>query len=176
MHKRLWAPGQAQNLPNHPGRLQRINQLETALNIEWQGLSIQGRGQGRHTGSSRPGAPKPGVSPVPEAGRYAAVGERMERHWRSNLHTSKGHLWKLTARANTSLLSPSEVYIFCTGQPSITQSNVGSTFSVVVPEEAMVFHMIAAPLQDQSCVSWGSQPEHCGLGSHKGPDDRATVP
>lgn len=33
-HKWLWAPGQAKNLPKHPGYLQRINHPETALSAE----------------------------------------------------------------------------------------------------------------------------------------------
>lgn len=88
----------------------------------------------------------------PERGRERPGQTQGERPawWRS-----KGRFQKLTARAKTSVLSPSEVAVLCSGQSSMTSSSAGSTFSAVVAEEAMVLHRSAAALWGQSCVSGG---------------------
>ena len=80
---------------------------------------------------------------------------------------SKGQLQKLTARAKTSVSSPSEVHMLQAGQLPRTRTSIFSTDSKVLLEELIVLHMVAAALRGQSSVSAGSQPQCHGLGNSK---------
>lgn len=57
--------------------------------------------------------------------------------------------------------------MLCTGQSSRIQGNSNNTIFAVLLEEVSTFHMVRAALQAQSSLSVGSQPQHCGLGSHR---------
>ena len=85
------------------------------------------------------------------------------------LGASKGLVQKLTASAKMPVLSPSKVYVLCSGQSFSTQSSSGSTFSAVLLVETIALHMVAAALQAQSIVSAGSRPQRRGLGNRGGP-------
>ena len=97
------------------------------------------------------------------------VGEDGEPPGEAMLGASKGLVQKLTASAKMPVLSPSKVYVLCSGQSFSTQSSSGSTFSAVLLVETIALHMVAAALQAQSSVSAGSRPQRCGLGNRGGP-------
>ena len=93
------------------------------------------------------------------------AGEDWEPPGEATLGVIKGHLQKLTARAKTSLLSPSEVNVLCSGQSASTGSSSSSTLSAVLIVETITLHMAAAALQTQSSVSAGSRPQRRSLGT-----------
>ena len=93
---------------------------------------------------------------------------RMERRPWGDPGASKHLGQKLTARAKTSALSPSEVHVLCSGQSSSTQTSSRSTCSAVLLLETITLHMVAAALQAQSSVSEGSWPQCRGLGNRGG--------
>ena len=164
-HHRMWDTGHLEDLPHHHSCLQRSKHPEAALSAEVsmrQSLSEAGRGQGRRRGSTGPGAPeaapRPGFSPEPEAGRCS--GGR-----RGCLGVSKGQFQKLTVRAKTPVLFPSEVHVLCSGQfPSTSRSLSHASFAVL-GDHKIVFHMVTAALWGQSSVSGWSQTQHHGLSS-----------
>ena len=136
-----------------------------------QGPSEAKRGQGRCRESTGPGAPeaapRPGFSPAPEAGRCSG-GRRVERCCRGSLGEGKGQFQKLTAKAKTPVLSPSEVHVLCTGQlPSTLRSLSRAGFAVLLKYK-IVFHMVIAALWSQSSVSEWSQTQNCGLSTAGG--------
>ena len=92
-----------------------------------------------------------------------------QRAAREVLGASKGLFQKLTARAKTSVSSPSEVRMLCSGQLPSTSRSSCSASSAVLGEDMIVVHMVAAALWGQNSVSGGRQPQHCGLGSCRGP-------
>lgn len=96
------------------------------------------------------------------------MGEDGEPPGEATLGASKGLGQKLTARAKTSELSPSEVHVLCSGQSSSTQTSSRSTCSAVLLLETITLHMVAAALQAQSSVSEGSWPQCRGLGNRGG--------
>ena len=170
----MWDTGHLKDLPHHHSCLQRTKHPKTALSAEvsvWQGPSKAGRGQGRHRGSTGCGAPeaapRPGFSPAPEAGRCSG-GRRVESCCRGGLGEGKSQFQKLTARAKTPVLSPSEVHVLCSGQLPITSRSLSCTNSAVLLEDMIVFHMVIAALWGQSSVSGWSQTQHHGLGSSRG--------
>lgn len=171
MHRHcMWDTGHLEDLPHHQSCLQRTKHPETALSAEvsvWQGLSVAERGQGRCRRSTGPGAPeaapRPGFSTVPEAGRCSG-GRRVESCWRGDLGVSKGQFQKLTARAKTPVLSPSEVHVLCSGQFPSTSRTLSCASSAVLGEHKMVFHRVMAALWGQSSVSGQSQTQNRGLG------------
>ena len=79
----------------------------------------------------------------------------MESCWRGSLGASKGHLQKLTVRAKTPVLSPSEVHLLCSGQLLSTYRSIGGTSSAVLGEHMMVFHMAMAALRVRALSQGG---------------------
>ena len=73
--------------------------------------------------------------------------------WSGNLGASKGQFQKLTARAKTSVASPSEVRVLCSGQLPSTSRSSSMTVFAVLNEHMSVFHMVVAALWGQSSVS-----------------------
>ena len=104
-------------------------------------------------------------SPAHEAGRHRGA-EGGEPPREATQEVSKSLVQRLTASAETSDLSPSEVNVLCSGQSSSTQSSFSTTCSPVLLADNITLHMLAAALQAHSSVSAVSQPQRLGLGHH----------
>ena len=89
----------------------------------------------------------------------------MESCCRGGLGEGKGQFQKLTAKAKTPVLSPSEVHVLCSGQLPSTLRSLSRAGFAVLRKYKIVFHMVIAALLGESSVSGWSQTQNRGLGT-----------